>query len=191
MPRWRKIKDCPGYQVSDTGRVRSVARHVIFKDGRIAFYRGQEMKLTVRKDRYLQVRLKHRRRGWRNYLVSRLVAVAFIPNPENKPEVNHKRSKDFSNNHVDNLEWVTTQENVRHANANGAINRRCGESHPDTKLTGEMVVWLRTVAKILRDRRGKYVSLSGRLFSKYGIRLSATTIRLVVVGISWKYVPNV
>ena len=58
----------------------------------------------------------------KSYLAHRLVAKYFVPNPENKPEVNHL-DEDVTNNHFENLEWVTSKENANY----GTRNQRCIE----------------------------------------------------------------
>lgn len=63
--------------------------------------------------------------------IHRLVALTFIPNPENKPQINHKNGIK-SDNHVENLEWVTQAENARHASKLGLI--RAGESNGASKM---------------------------------------------------------
>jgi hypothetical protein len=105
---WKQSK-YPNYKVSDTGEVMS--------------YRNQ-VNLIQRPDSggYMRVSLFYEGKNF-NALVHRLVAIAFIPNPENKPQVNHKDG-DKSNNCVDNLEWVTNNENQAHRAENGLVFRK-------------------------------------------------------------------
>ena len=70
--------------------------------------------------------------------VHRLVAITFIPNPENKPEVNHKDGVKL-NNVVSNLEWVTASENSKHAVRIGTKNARC-DKHPCSILKDQEVI---------------------------------------------------
>ncbi len=79
--------------------------------------------------------------------VHRLVAEAFIPNPANKPQVNHKDGNK-SNNVITNLEWVTSQENIIHAHENGLMNPRYGIDHEWTKYTVDQIV---KVCKLLTN----------------------------------------
>lgn len=103
---WKDIVGYEGlYQVSNLGRVKSLDR--ISKNGR--FLKGKYKKSTQDKDGYEKVSLS--KDGLPNcYLVHRLVAMAFIPNPENKPEVDHINTI-RNNNVVENLRWVNKSEN--------------------------------------------------------------------------------
>lgn len=98
-------KDIPGYegryQVSNLGRVKSLDYMHTGKP--------KVMKLTVCKTGYLSIELKGK-----PYRVHRLVASVFVPNPDNKSEVNHINGN-IQDNTVGNLEWCTPSENVSHA----------------------------------------------------------------------------
>ena len=109
---WRDIKGFEGYyQVSNTGKMKSLERTV--RSGR--GYRIIPEKILEGypdKDGYLYVQL------WKNCIckncrINRLVAMAFIPNPDNLPEVNHK-DENKQNNYVENLEWCTTKYNCNY-----------------------------------------------------------------------------
>ena len=78
----------------------------------------------------------------RYFKVHRLVAFAFIPNPLNKPFINHKDG-DKSNNRVGNLEWVTSRENNAHAEAMGLMNHISGEKHPKSVLSDKEIAIVR------------------------------------------------
>lgn len=107
MVEWRVTPDLVAYEVSDSGLVRRADT-------------GQILKATENNRGYLvqQLNCDGRRR---NFSVHRLVARCFIPNPDGKPQVNHKDGNK-RNNSVENLEWCTGKENVRHAVALGLVN---------------------------------------------------------------------
>ena len=107
------------YQISNYGRLKNKEKNTIYK-------------LTNQYGDYFSVVLTYKDKK-RSVRIHRLVAEAFIPNPENKPEVNHK-DLNKQNNKVDNLEWCTFSENTRHAMLNG-VNLMCGfNRHNKTKF---------------------------------------------------------
>lgn len=111
---WKDIKNYEGmYQISNFGRIKSLNR--IIKTGINNGYRELQETIKVpRMDKYgyLKVQLS-KENITEDKTVHRLVAEAFIPNPKNKPEINHKDGIK-TNNYIDNLEWVTTLENQLH-----------------------------------------------------------------------------
>lgn len=106
---WKDILGYEGlYQVSSYGRVRSLDRY----DERNRFLRGRILKLHTLRRGYLDVRLCSNGKV-KSFLVHRLVAEIFIPNPDNLPQVNH-RDENPSNDNVDNLEWCDGKYNVNY-----------------------------------------------------------------------------
>ncbi len=100
---WRIIKDYENYMVSDNGLVKNCKTNRILKPE--TTYQG-----------YFRVKLSNNNVG-KKFRIHRLVATAFIENPENKPQVDHiDRNK--INNHVHNLRWATNQENQKNKNKN-------------------------------------------------------------------------
>lgn len=104
MDKWLPISKFPNYVISDDGRVKNMVT-------------GRELKPIQESTGYSHVTLcndgKHHQTS-----IHRLVAQTFIPNPNNKPMVNHIDG-DKANNRVDNLEWCTQSENMRHAYRTG------------------------------------------------------------------------
>lgn len=105
---WKDIENFEGlYQVSNFGRIKSFPRTgTQTKDIRIK-------KITLSTKGYMRTSLwKNKKSSMKS--IHRLVAQAFIPNPNNLPQINHKDGNK-TNNNVENLEWVTAKENVAHA----------------------------------------------------------------------------
>lgn len=145
--RWKAIKGFEGlYEVSDLGNIKSLNyNHTI---GNVKLLKpvknkGDYFQVTLYKDKIQFIKKIHR-----------LVAQAFIPNPENKPQVNHIDGNK-QNNTVSNLEWTTSQENVIHSWENGLsvmteeTKRKLSELHRGKHHTEE------SKKKMSESRKGK------------------------------------
>ena len=110
---WKDIKDYEGrYQISNLGRVKSNRYNDIRKEKLMTPYKNTSGRFVVRLRKKM-------------FLVSRLVAIAFIPNPLNKSEVNHINGIG-TDNRVKNLEWCTPKENMQHAFRTGLAKGKKG-----------------------------------------------------------------
>lgn len=116
---WMDIPHYEGlYQVSNLGRVKSLARERINHTGGRWIQPEKIMILSLTPDGYYRVSLQTPFGTRKTERVHRLVALAFIENPEDKPEVNHINCI-RNDNRVENLEWVTREENNRYASECG------------------------------------------------------------------------
>lgn len=113
MEIWKDLTGYIGiYQVSNNGRIKSLSRKIARKNGQIAIVK--EKILKPKKDRYGYFFIVLSNNNIRKtILVHRLVAAAFIPNPENKPYVDHIDGVKY-HNFADNLRWCTQKENMNY-----------------------------------------------------------------------------
>lgn len=118
------------YQISDNGLVISCPRYLTDISGRIRFTKGGTLTPKTHPDGYYFVSLSKDGIATNKY-IHRLVAEAFIPNPECKPIVNHINGVKTDNT-VENLEWVTISENVNHAYTIG-LSTNIGATHKNAK----------------------------------------------------------
>lgn len=145
-----EFRDIPGYegyyQAGDDGTIRSVDKIVRQHSGATQKKRGKVLRPAVDKIGYIKVALSKNNKLM-SYPVHRLVALAFIPNPNNLKEVNHKDCIK-SNNHVSNLEWCDRLHNMRHAYANNLVPIKSGDENWATKIKQRE----KPIIKSLRNR---------------------------------------
>lgn len=130
---WKPVVGFPGYEISSYGRVKGK--------------KGQIMTPTRQKSRkhyYWHVDLMSPFRNHNCKKLHRMVAEAFIPNPDNLPEVNHKDCN-RDNNTIGNLEWASRKSNMEHASHNGRLLQ--GSKHRSAKFTEKQVIELREFKK--------------------------------------------
>ena len=123
---WKDITGFEGlYIISSHGNIKSLGRQIrqVRSDGsvRVRHYKGRILKPVTNRLGYLMIMLRNEKQ--KNCSVHRLVALTFLPNPDNKPEVNHKDGIK-SNCRIDNLEWTTHSENMKHAYDSGLITKK-------------------------------------------------------------------
>lgn len=156
---WKEAEDLSGeYLVSNKGRVQRKARTVIGRWGKPYTIPGQLSAVLQRKG-YQTIHASIRKKPFKVF-VHQLVAKAFIPNPENKPSVNHIDNNP-ANNHIINLEWCTPKENSEHmVRCNRSAIRR-GENSNNYKLSDLQVSDIRKrYIKRSKGEKGNRVALA-------------------------------
>ncbi len=116
--KWRSFIE--GYEVSNLGRVRSIDRQIIRNNGRKQTFKGRILK-PYTKGLYDQVVLSVFGE-YKTYYVHRLVALMFVPNPYNLPEINHL-DENPKNNNAENLSWCSHIENLNYGTHNKKISK--------------------------------------------------------------------
>lgn len=170
------------YQVSNYGRVKSLERRNIFYCG----LRKEYLERPV-KDKFLKIR--NGVHGYqvtcltkngicKNKFIHRLVAESFIPNPENKPQVNHKDGNK-KNNCVDNLEWCTAKENSRHAIKTGLKKKYNNKRVEQYSLDGKYIKTWNSITEFYKENNLNLKSS--------GITVSCKSKIKSAFGYLWKY----
>ena len=171
---WKDIEGYEGiYQVSSFGRVRSLDRYI---QPYTHFCRGRILKPRKRPT-YLSVKLSNEGILKCMY-VHRLVAHAFIPNPNNLSDINHK-DEDKTNNRVDNLEWCTHKYNINY----GTAKERIRNSMPNKKVVIQMSLQGEFIAEYpsVTDA-AKAINVSRKSIYRY-----CQGKRIASCGYKWKF----
>lgn len=177
---WKPIVGYEGlYEISNYGNIRSMPRVIMRKDGKpYAVKTIKVLKPCYDKDGYLRIELNNNGVA-KKYYVHRLVANSFIPNNSNKSQVNHKNAvKD--DNSIENLEWVTNQENRDHAVKNKLQPLQHGIKNPNVKLT---------VEKVLKIKRLKREGIKPSVISKI-TNVPVSNVNNIINNYTWSWLKD-
>lgn len=166
MEQWRRILG-GHYAISDEGRIMRLSRGMGARPGRM-------LSPIQNRDGYVVVNLKVHGKQ-KICRVHRLVGEAFLPNPKNKPQINHKNN-DRQDNRASNLEWVTNLENASHASDNRLLVH--GSAHASTKLKEDDV----------RDIRQRYQNGETLQSLSRAYEITLGSLSPMVRGKTWKHV---
>jgi hypothetical protein len=177
IEEWRPIKDFEFYMVSSFGRIKSLPKLKVRSSRSGSFITKERIiKQNVANTGYLFFSICHTNGKIFTKHTHRIVAQEFIPNPENKPEVNHNKGIK-THNMVHQLEWNTKSENQKHAYRIGLKSKE-GEKHHNAKLTEDKVLEIRGLVKLGRGNK--------ELTKLYNV--SAQTICDVSIRRTWKHI---
>lgn len=137
------------------GQFRDYSNYIIYSDGRIYSKRNKKfLTMKISHDGYGRTQL-YKDKKYKNYNFHRVVAEVFIPNPDNKPFVNHINGNKLDNR-VENLEWCTQSENIKHAWKNGLSKPRRNEADKRSKRIDQLTLdgeYIRTFPSTMEIER--------------------------------------
>ena len=177
IEKWKDIKEFEGlYQISDKGNVKSLERYIVMKNGKSRFYPEKILKHGKNNRGYHKVELYTLDSKKTTHLIARLVAEAFIENPNNLPEVNHK-DENKKNNFINNLEWCTEIYNSNYGTKGQRISDKNSLTTYQYSLNGELITIYKSTLEAQR--------ITG--FDRVSIQQCCTNSLKTSNGFVWSY----